>query len=104
MFSDIRLFLFFKKGYAYVGDKQTEILSSLISEGLFLTHENLAVDLPCRDSVLPSHCSTIISQSLHFHQKRNTSGVKFHFLGDLVWIWTPRQGVGRRWDELGDWG
>ena len=83
MFSGIQLFLLFKKGYAYVGDKQTESLSSLISESLFLTHENLVIDVLCRDSVLPSHCSTTISQSLHFHQKRNTRDVKFYFLCDL---------------------
>ena len=101
MFSGIRLFLFFKKGYAYLGDKQIEILSSLISKSLFLTHENLVIDLPCRDSVLPSHCSAIISQNLHFHQKRNTSDVKFRFLCDLDV--DTKAGVGSRWDELGDW-
>ena len=58
-FPGIRLFLFFKKGYAYVGDKQTEILSSLISESLFLTHENLVIDLPCGDSVV--QCSHLIA-------------------------------------------
>ena len=58
-FPGIRLCLFFKKGYAYVGDKQTEILSSLVSESLFLTHENLVIDLPCGDSVI--QCSHLVA-------------------------------------------
>lgn len=49
MFLCFRPFLF-KKGYTYVSDKQTETLSSLTDESLFLTLQSLDIGLPYSDS------------------------------------------------------